>query len=281
MSHIVSQEWLLDRIGADESSLVLLDIRFSSGDPDYGQNAYRRGHLPGAIFIDLKKDLSASVQQHGGRSPLPELEQLAAFFGKLGIDRKQLVVIYDDDLRPEAARLWWILTYLGHEEAYILDGGYSRWEAAVLPVTTEIPVEPEPSSFEVRIRPELLADVNEVKAALGRSGTVLVDSRDFKQYIGEEAPFDPAAGHIPGAIHAFWKDGIQGSGSLKPREEQLARFQSLQTDQEIIVYCGSGMSACPNVLALKEAGFTNVKLYAGSWSDWISYGENPIATGEE
>lgn len=281
MSNLVRREWVLERILSGDSELVIADVRFQPGDEEYGITAYTEHHLPGAVFVDLKKDLADPPGKHGGRSPLPDPQRLATTFGSLGIDRSKPVVIYDDDLRPEAARLWWILKYLGHEEAYILDGGFKGWAAGGFPLTAE-KTEVTPRHFDVKLRSDLLADVNDVLAALDKRGEItLVDSRDWKQYIGETAPLDPVAGHIPGATYAFWKDGIQEDGRLKSPEALRERFTGVDPDNEVIVYCGSGLSACPNVLALQEAGYRRVKLYAGSWSDWISYEGNPVATGNE
>lgn len=232
-------------------------------------------HLPGAVFVELKEDLSDPVQEHGGRSPLPSPVRLAELFGNLGIDQSTAVVVYEDGNGPAAARLWWILKYLGLDNVFVLDGGYSAWKAAGLPVTNEIP-QISSRTFIPKIRTEWLADQNEVKTALNRGETELVDSRDANQYLGLEAPFDPVTGRIPGSVNLFWKDGLAADGKWRSSEEQRKRFEVLGNSKEIIVYCGSGISACLNVLALSEAGYSNVKLYAGSWSDWISYPENPI-----
>jgi thiosulfate/3-mercaptopyruvate sulfurtransferase len=282
-SNIVQADWVEERL--KQGGLVLADVRFSPKDPLFGIRAYERGHLPGAVFVDFKADLTAPAQEHGGRSPLPPAEKLAERFGELGIDRTTPVVIYEDSNGPAAARLWWVLRYLGHEEAYVLDGGYDAWTKAGYAVTTEKPA-PTARTFVPQPRADWLVGVDEVRAVAdgssgGGSGTVLVDSRDAKQYLGLEAPFDPVAGHIPGAKHYFWKDALAADGSWLSPERLQERFAGIADTQEVIVYCGSGISACPNVLALTEAGFGNVKLYAGSWSDWISYPENPIATGEE
>ncbi|MFD0712970.1 sulfurtransferase [Paenibacillus sp. GCM10027626] len=291
---IVSVEWVQARLEAGQP-IVLADVRFSPKDGGYGHEAYARNHLPGAVFIDFKSALTDPdpAQIHGGRSPLPQPEKLAELFGGLGIDRETTVVVYEDVNGPAAARFWWILKYLGHDDVHVLDGGYSAWTAAGLPVTNEVP-EPvtgaghDRRTFEPALRPERLVGVEEVRAVVagahaGADGTgaVLVDSRDANQYRGLEAPFDPVAGHIPGAVNYFWKDGLSADGSWKQADELREHFSGLDSEQEIIVYCGSGISATPNVLALEAAGFENVKLYAGSWSDWISYSENPIATGEE
>lgn len=179
-----------------------------------------------------------------------------------------------------ASRFWWLLKYLGHDEVYILDKGYSAWKEAGYPVTEELPVEQQ-AVFTPKVRSEMLVNVEQVKDRLKRPGTVLVDSREEKRYLGLEETIDPVAGHIPGAKQYFWKEGLQASGGWKDDSEQKARFADLRNADELIVYCGSGVTACPNVLALSEAGFDNVKLYAGSWSDWISYKDNPVATGKE
>lgn len=278
MANIVNVEWLQSRL--KQGSVVIADVRFSPKEAQYGAHAYEQGHLPGAVFVDFKAQLTAPAQEHGGRSPLPSPERLAEAFGALGIGEGTTVVVYEDGNGPAASRLWWVLKYLGHEETYVLDGGYSAWTAAGLPVTAEKPAV-EPRTFVPAPQTEWLADVEAVKAAIGKPGTVLVDSRDANQYLGLKAPFDPVAGHIPGAVNYFWKDALDVEGGWKSAVGMQERFAGLADAEEVIVYCGSGISACPNVLALTEAGHGNVKLYAGSWSDWISYSENPIATGEE
>jgi len=282
-SNIVSAAWVHERLTQD--NLVLADVRFSPKDGQHGIRAYEQGHLPGAVFVDFKGDLTDPAQEHGGRSPLPSPERLAARFGALGIDRSTPVVVYEDGNGPAAARLWWVLKYLGHEAVYVLDDGYRAWLAAGYPVTAERP-EPAQRLFVPQVLSELLVGVDDVRAVSGRAsggpgGTALVDSRDENQYKGLEAPLDPVAGHIPGAVNYFWKDALAEDGGWLPPERLRERFAGLADAEEVIVYCGSGISACPNVLALTEAGFRNVKLYAGSWSDWISYSENPTVTGEE
>lgn len=283
ISQIVSAAWVRERLA--QHHLVLADVRFSPKDAQHGIRAYEQGHLPGAVFVDFKGDLTDPAQEHGGRSPLPAPERLAARFGALGIDRSTPVVVYEDGNGPAAARLWWVLKYLGHEDVYVLDGGYQAWIAAGYPVSAELP-QPAQREFAPQVRSELLVGVDDVHAVSGRAkaghgGVALVDSRDANQYKGLEAPFDPVAGHIPGAANYFWKDALAEDGRWLPPERLKERFAGLADAEQTIVYCGSGISACPNVLALTEAGFRNVKLYAGSWSDWISYPENPVATGEE
>lgn len=187
---------------------------------------------------------------------------------------------YDDQGGAMASRLWWLLQFLGHTQVYILDQGYSAWKSAGNLVTELIPAA-VPRTFSPKVQRSLLASHDEVQDKLGKPGIVLVDSREAKRYLGIEEAIDPVAGHIPGAKNYFWKEILDERGAWRSPEEQETHFRDLQAADEIIVYCGSGVTACPNVIALKEAGFTNVKLYSGSWSDWVSYKDNPVATGEE
>ncbi|KAJ3198087.1 hypothetical protein HK101_009517 [Irineochytrium annulatum] len=162
---------------------------------------------------------------------------------------------------------------------YIMDEGFSAWQNAKFPVTTDVPVQ-IPSSFEVNVQPQMLASVQDVQQASVTGSAVLIDSRDARRYAGLEEPIDAKAGHIPGALNYFWKDVLDWDGRWTDTGVLEERFSKLDKDGAIIVYCGSGVSACPNVIALEEAGYTNVKLYSGSWSDWISYDENPVAIGD-
>ena len=284
--NIIDVEQLKNRLDQGER-IVLLDVRFHPKETAYGRDAYTEGHLPGASFIDFKAELADPAGEHGGRSPLPAPDQLAQRFGSLGIDRETAVVVYETGNGPAVSRLWWILRYLGVERSQVLDGGYDAWVAAGHPVTTEPPADTSPRELVPVPQPDWLADVTEVRAASvarlsGARAVRLVDSRDAEQYAGRDGGFDPVAGHIPGAEHYFWKtSALSADGTWGSPEELRERFAGLSPEEEIIVYCGSGISATPNILALREAGYTNVKLYAGSWSDWISYSENPVATGEE
>lgn len=278
MKHIVSQEWLFEH-GTDDH-IVIVDCRFQLGNPSAGPESYAAHHIPGAFYFDLEQDLSGPKQEHGGRHPLPDIQQLAAKLGRVGIHDESLVVAYDDQGGMYASRFWWLLKFLGHDKVYVLDGSYSQWKEAGYPVTDEPPVE-HPSDFTPRVRSEMLVNVEQVKERMGQQGTVLIDSREERRYLGIEEPIDKVAGHIPGAKQRFWKDSLTAEGAWKAAAEQQSRFADLQDAKEIIVYCGSGVSACPNVIALSEAGFSNVKLYSGSWSDWITWEDNPIATGEE
>lgn len=277
---VIGMEQVKGRI-AQGDKIVLADCRFQLGQPMSGRQAYLRSHLPGAIFVDLEEDLSGPVTEHGGRHPMPDLGRLLLKLGSWGIDHTATVIAYDDQGGAMASRFWWLLRFLGASKVYVMDGGFSAWVQAGYPVTDELPEAPEPKVFGSRVRNSLLVVMEDVREKLGKPGTVLIDSREPKRYRGEEEPIDKAAGHIPGAVNRFWKDNLDAGGRWKEREALKERFAGIAPDQEIIVYCGSGVTAIPNILALAEAGRPDAKLYLGSWSDWISYPENPIATGDE
>lgn len=277
-SSIVSKQWLLARLY--EADQAIVDCRFQLGKPDAGREAYEAEHIPGAVYLDLEKDLSAPLEAHGGRHPLPDVDELASTLSKAGIGNHTRVIAYDDQGGAMAGRLWWLLRYLGHEEVYVLDEGFSAWKSGNYPISSERPVT-IPASFVPQVQPDMAVDVEHVKESVGKQDVVLIDSREPRRYAGEEEPIDAKAGHIPGAINRFWKNVLNDDGSWKSAESLKASFADLEPGKETIVYCGSGVTATPNVLALYEAGFSKVRLYAGSWSDWISYSENPVAVGEE
>jgi thiosulfate/3-mercaptopyruvate sulfurtransferase len=293
MSTIVSLQWLAERLIDQKSNkvlgpadLIIVDCRYVLGQPNAGRQAYVQEHIPGAVYLDLEQDLSGPKSAHGGRHPLPDLGAFTLMLGKIGIDDTAKVVVYDDQGGAMASRFWWMLHFLGHPNVHILDGGFSKWKAAgyatdnlTKPIFAR--ENPRERSFKPHVQSHLLVSMNDVKSKLGQKDTVLIDSREERRYLGLEEPIDPAAGHIPGAINAFWKESLNEAGQWKNSEEQAERFKHIPADKELIVYCGSGVTACPNFVALKEAGFENVKLYAGSWSDWVSYKNNPIAAGRE
>jgi thiosulfate/3-mercaptopyruvate sulfurtransferase len=278
MLHIVAQDWLFEH-GTDEH-IVIVDCRYTLGQSEAGAAAYAVDHIPGAVYLDLEQDLSGPKGKHGGRHPLPDWDDFTLRLGVSGIDRESKVIVYDDQGGAMASRLWWMLQTLGHEEVYVLDGGYTLWKQAGYPVTDEPPAV-HPAVFEARPQEGKVVHMEDVKSRLGRPGTVLIDSREERRYLGLEEPIDPIAGHIPGAKSYFWKRSLNEQGGWKEAAALKDQFADLAAADEIIVYCGSGVTACPNVLALKEAGFSNVLLYSGSWSDWVSYKDNPVATGNE
>ncbi|WP_431087687.1 sulfurtransferase [Paenibacillus sp. 8b26] len=282
MKSIVSKRWLLARLY--EPDMIIADCRSLLGQAGAGRTQFNEDHIPGAVHFDLEEDLTAPLGEHGGRHPLPDVDTLAARLSRAGINAASRVVAYDDQGGMMASRFWWLLRYLGHEQVYVLEEGYSAWKEAKFPVTADQPIR-IPSTFTPNVQPQMLTSMQEVqrvsKDTLSVGSYTLIDSRERPRYLGLEEPIDQAAGHIPGAVNYFWKEVLDEKGSFKNAEQLQEHFADLDRNAEIIVYCGSGVSACPNVLALNEAGFSKVCLYPGSWSDWISYEDNPVATGEE
>lgn len=274
MNHFIDKDWLKEQM--DRNSVRVIDCRFQLGNQGHGLYEYEKNHLPGAIYFDLNQHLSSRVLEHGGRHPLPNIEDFKQLLEETGISNDTTVVAYDGGEGAFAARLWWLMKYVGHDKVYILNGGYKAWVEAGFPVNAEVP-QYKRENYEVNIQENMLATYEEVKQAVSTGESVLIDSRDKLRYLGIEEPIDKKPGHIPGAIHHFWMDGFT-DGMFKKPSEHAERFKELKKSEPIIVYCGSGVTATPNVIALKEAGFTNVKLYAGSYSDWVSYDENEVET---
>ncbi|GGE07676.1 thiosulfate sulfurtransferase [Marinithermofilum abyssi] len=272
-SSLVSPQWLREHL--DDPDLVIADCRFDLADPEAGRRVYEAGHIPGAVYLDLERDLSGPVQEHGGRHPLPDEETLAETMGRAGIDERKKVVAYDDQGEAMAARLWWLLRYMGHDRVAILDGGFSGWVHHGYPVSQE-GVTPKLTRFVPRVQSEMKVDMDEVK----RHSGLLVDAREPDRYQGIREPIDQKAGHIPGAVNRFWKENLAEGQHWKSPAELKKEWDFLREEEQPILYCGSGVTACANLFALHLAGVKGGRLYPGSWSDWISYPENPIETGE-
>lgn len=285
MRHIVSPEQLHAMWRNGEAAVI--DCRFVMGQAQAGYEAYAAAHIPGARYLDLEKDLSAPVREdgRGGRHPLPPVEELADKLTKIGVTNQSIVVAYDEQGGSMASRLWWLLTYMGHDQVYVLDGGFAAWKAAGYPTVSASEEPPVAETFEEaapfvpQVKRELVVTAEDIlnnRQRIEEGRVVLIDSREDARYRGIAEPIDKVAGHIPGARHWFWKANLDAEGRFRTVKEQMKRFEQLQGAEEVIVYCGSGVTACPNVLALQEIGFTNVKLYAGSWSDWISDPSRPV-----
>ncbi|MGE5133238.1 MAG: sulfurtransferase [Gemmatimonadota bacterium] len=257
---------------------ALLDVRWQLGGPP-GIGAYRAGHLPGAVFVDLDRDL-AGPPGPGGRHPLPAPDAFGAAMRRAGVTAAGEVVVYDGADSAAAARAWWLLRYFGHGRARVLDGGYQGWAAAGRPVTAGDP--PPPAAGDFTARPGHMPVLDAAAAAaLARSG-VLLDARAGERYRGETEPVDPVAGHIPGAVSAPAAGNTGPDGRFLDAARLRARFAGLGADgsRPAGSYCGSGVTAAQEILALELAGVT-AALYVGSWSDWVSAPGRPVATGPE
>jgi thiosulfate/3-mercaptopyruvate sulfurtransferase len=269
--YLVDSEWLISQL--DNPQIVVVDCRFQLADPNWGEEQYRTSHIKGAYYLGLERDLSSKEQRHGGRHPLPDLDLLAQKFANRGIIKNEtLVVAYDDARFAFAARLWWLLRYLGHHSVVLLDGGWNDWLKHDYPVSNAV-AKNRAGSFSPQPNCNCLVDIDVVKSAQNKNDVVIVDSRDRDRYLGLTEPIDPIAGSIPGALNSPWKQVSDESGYLKSKQAQQQLWEDYQGAEisEIIVYCGSGVTACVNLFSLSLAGINNIKLYPGGWSDWCSY----------
>jgi thiosulfate/3-mercaptopyruvate sulfurtransferase len=267
---IVSPEWLHEHI--HDPDLRIIDFRWSLAGGG-GRDAYERGHIPGAVFVDLD---AVTGREGGGRHPLPTGAQFEVEMRKAGVMNDSKVVVYDDAGGSVASRLWFLLRWFGHESQAVLDGGISAWGE---PLTTEPPV-----AYRVNFRSRepdrsQILDFEDVRKL---TGVPLLDARAGERYRGEKEPVDPKAGHIPGALSAPWSENLGPDGRFKTPEQLRRHFSELGADGDrgAVVYCGSGVNATHDLLAMELAGLTKGRLYAGSWSDWSSR-DAPIATGKE
>ncbi|MEU1667034.1 sulfurtransferase [Streptomyces sparsogenes] len=276
MNAIVTASDLMDEL-AGERPPLLLDVRYQLGGPP-GRPAYEAGHLPGAVYVDLESEL-AGPPGPAGRHPLPELSVFAAAMRRAGVRADRRVVAYDGGQGWAAARAWWLLRWAGHPSVRVLDGGLAAWTEAGGALTTEATALPE-GDFEPRPGALPLLDADGA-AALARRG-LLLDARAAERYRGEVEPIDPVAGHIPGAVSAPTTENVAPGGLLLPAEQLAERFAGLgaTADAEVGVYCGSGVSAAHQVLALAVAGIP-AALYVGSWSEWTADPARPVATGPD
>ncbi len=274
---LISSETLYEHL--NEPNWVIVDCRFRLDDPDAGRALYLEAHIPGAVYADLNRDLSGPPREGEGRHPLPDLDLFRGTLGQWGIEEGVQVICYDDSGGAIAARLWWMLRYLGHEEVAVLDGGWQAWLAHDYPTASE-EEETQPTTFEGEPHPEMLASMEEVMAlvASGQGGR-LIDARDEQRYRGEVEPIDPVAGHIPGARSRPYASNLTEQGTMRPPEELATEFQAVLDDLSpsgAINYCGSGVSACQNLLAMEHAGLPSSRLFVPSWSGWSSDPSRPV-----
>ncbi|MGC4085470.1 MAG: sulfurtransferase [Vicinamibacterales bacterium] len=255
----------------DSPDVAIIDCRFDLANTSAGEAAYTEGHIPGAVYAHLDRDLSAAKTGTNGRHPLPSPEVAAATFGRLGIGPGVQVVAYDQDSGMFASRLWWMLRWLGHDAVAVLDGGFARWRGELRPVTTTITT-PVARTFTPSVRSSMTVSADDVAHLAASADVRLVDARAPERFRGEQEQIDPVAGHIPGALNHFFGRNLAHGHFKSPdelREGFDESFGNVPGDR-IVCYCGSGVTACHNVLALEHAGFTGVRLYPGSWSEWIA-----------
>lgn len=269
---LVSADWLRRHVG--DGDLRLIDFRWYL-DGRSGVDAYRSGHIPGAVFVDLDGEVTGHGPDGAGRHPLPSGPAFERAMRQAGVDRGSQVVVYDDQSGFVAARLWWLLRYFGHEDVAVLDGGLRAWDGLL----EEHEVRPEAGDFVAA--PPRLDMKMDFEAVRGLDGSrVLLDARAGERFRGEVEPIDPKPGHIPGARSAPWSGNLDPEGRFRAPEELRSRFadRGVASGDDVVAYCGSGVSACHNLLALEIAGLPGATLYPGSWSDWSSR-DAPTATG--
>lgn len=265
----------------DDPAWVVVDCRFSLADPSAGERAYAEGHIPGARYAHLDRDLSSHITPTSGRHPLPDPPGLAARLGAWGIDSRTQVVAYDDAGGAFAARLWWLLRWLGHGAAAVLDGGIAAWTAAGGPLQSAAPT-PRARSFQPRLQAGAWLDAAAVAAGLAEGTLRLVDARTQERFRGEVEPIDPVAGHVPGAINRPFQRNLAADGRFRPADELRAELEAAAgggAPEAVVHMCGSGVTACHNLLAMEHAGLAGSRLYAGSWSEWIRDPARPVARG--
>ena len=264
----------------DDPDWRVFDCRHQLTDVGYGERAYAEGHLPGAHFLHLDRDLSSPMNGSNGRHPLPDVASLVAKLSAAGVTAKTQVVVYDDAGGMVAVRLWWLLRWLGHEYVALLDGGIGQWQKEGRPLSLDVPrAQAVPAAALPSVR-DWVVSADEVLGNIPRGEFCLVDARAPDRFRGENETLDPVGGHIPGARNHFFRDNLDADGLFRPVAELRQAYLTLLAGvapERVVMYCGSGVSACHNLLAMEVAGLPGARLYAGSWSEWCSDPERPVA----
>jgi len=285
---LIEARALLDLSAAPNPNLIVLDCRFDLSNSDAGRRAYLQGHIPGAYFADLNQDLSAPVGPRTGRHPLPEANAFAAKMSAWGVHANSQVVAYDEVNGSFAARAWWLLRWVGHSAVAVLDGGLKAWVKAGGRLNAgdegRAPISPAAAALPATVGADAVVEADEVAALLGDRRRLLVDARAAERFAGTVEPIDPVAGHIPGAVNRPFTENLSADGHFLPagqlREQWDARLNG-RSPADVVAMCGSGVTACHNLLSLEIAGFGGAKLYAGSWSEWIRDPSRPVTRGAE
>ena len=278
---LISTDALATRLA--DPHFVVVDCRFKLDDVAWGEHEWKAGHIPGASYAHLDRDLSGPKTGTNGRHPLPDPVVLAQTFSRFGITGGKQVVAYDSDAGMFASRLWWLLRWLGHDSVAVLDGGFAKWVAEGRPVSVETPPAVV-AEFHAALRRDMTVGIDDVAAHARDANWRLLDARAPERYRGEVEPMDPVAGHIPGAASYFFQRNIDERGTLRTPEDLRARFGPYINGiapEQIVSYCGSGVQACHNLLALEHAGVSGARLFPGSWSQWVSDRSRPVETAAE
>ncbi|MGE5467198.1 MAG: sulfurtransferase [Ignavibacteria bacterium] len=266
---------------AGDPNWRIFDCRHDLRDTAYGEKAYAKEHIPGALFLHLDRDLSGTPDGRNGRHPLPDPEVFARRMAERGVGPDTQVVAYDNEGNAFAARLWWMLRWIGHEKVAVLDGGLAGWRRAKQPLTAEVPAIAA-AQLPVRLSAETV-DADFVLARLGKPEMLLLDARTEERFAGQNETLDPVGGHIPGAVNRFFMDNLDDAGVyFKSPQELREEFDALlagRRPEAVVQQCGSGVTACHNILAMEAAGLAGSRLYPGSWSEWCADPSRPVATG--
>jgi thiosulfate/3-mercaptopyruvate sulfurtransferase len=265
-----------------DDAWTIIDCRFDLQHDDWGRDQYLRSHIPGAVYAHLSDDMSAPKTGANGRHPWPSTPAMSATFSRLGVANRMQAVVYDQDVGMYASRLWWMLRYMGHDLVAVLDGGWAKWIREGRPTRSGHETRAA-THFEGHPRPELIVDVDHVASAVSDPETLLVDARAPERFEGRSESLDRVAGHIPGAINRFFKQNVATGGTLLAPDQlrtSLSQTLGAHAPDRSIMYCGSGVTACHNLLALEHAGLPGAKLYPGSWSEWCADPKRPVATGK-
>jgi thiosulfate/3-mercaptopyruvate sulfurtransferase len=277
---IISTQTLSENLS--NPNWVIVDTRFDLMNAQWGKQSYAASHIPGAHFFDLNDDLASKPGARGGRHPLPDADVFAKKLGAIGITAGKQVVVYDQGSMMFVGRLWWMLReWLGHDAVAVLDGGYAAWEKELRTISSAIPAA-QNKHFSANISQNFVVSADTVLAGLAQNAHCLIDARAPERYRGEVEPIDAMAGHIPGALNRPFPKNVGADGKLLPAAQLREEFEKMlagRTPEEVVHSCGSGVSACANLLAMEVAGLTGSKLYAGSWSDWSSDPSRPVAKG--
>jgi thiosulfate/3-mercaptopyruvate sulfurtransferase len=280
---LISATNLAERIAAAPGSVLVFDCRFDLAAPESGEAAYAKGHIPGAQYLHLDRDLSGEKTGKNGRHPLPERAALVSKLASFGLNDKQQVVAYDAQGGMYAARLWWLLRWLGHDSIAVLDGGLQAWEAAGQALDANVPTKTQ-GTFKAAAPLQVTIDAAAIERSIGTRDHLLIDARAADRYRGENETLDAVGGHIPGALNHFFKDNLSAEGRFKTAHELRDAFGSLigtTSADRVVLQCGSGVTACHNALAMEIAGLHGAALYPGSWSEWSADPGRPVATGAQ